>query len=344
MSTKINSLLRQIHLFSRRIVQAIAWLILGTGLLSQAAYAQNKSDQWPDRPIRMIVPFSAGGPIDIVARRVGQKLSEVLKTPVVIDYKTGANGLIGADFVAKSAADGYTMLIMTGSFSANAALYKKLPYDPIKDFTPISQVYRSYGMVLVVNNDLPVNSLKELIAYSQANPGKLSYGSGGYGNASHLVGELLNVQAGVSILHVPYKGLGPAFNEVVARQVDMTYISTATAANGIKENIVKGLAISGNARSPAIANVPTFTEGGVKGVDQVYGWSGIFYPAATPKSIVNKMQQALATVLKQPEMKKQFDDLGLVPIGSSSAEFSKFVSQDIELQTQLFKTANIAQQ
>jgi tripartite-type tricarboxylate transporter receptor subunit TctC len=186
--------------------------------------------------------------------------------------------------------------------------------------------------------------LKELIAYSQANPGKLSYGSGGYGNASHLVGELLNVQAGVSILHVPYKGLGPAFNEVVARQVDMTYISTATAANGIKENIVKGLAISGNARSPAIANVPTFTEGGVKGVDQVYGWSGIFYPAATPKSIVNKMQQALATVLKQPEMKKQFDDLGLVPIGSSSAEFSKFVSQDIELQTQLFKTANIAQQ
>ena len=344
MSTKINSLLRQIHLFSRRIVQVIAWLILGTGLLSQAAYAQNKSDQWPDRPIRMIVPFSAGGPIDIVARRVGQKLSEVLKTPVVIDYKTGANGLIGADFVAKSAADGYTMLIMTGSFSANAALYKKLPYDPIKDFTPISQVYRSYGMVLVVNNDLPVNSLKELIAYSQANPGKLSYGSGGYGNASHLVGELLNVQAGVSILHVPYKGLGPAFNEVVARQVDMTYISTATAANGIKENIVKGLAISGNARSPAIANVPTFTEGGVKGVDQVYGWSGIFYPAATPKSIVNKMQQALATVLKQPEMKKQFDDLGLVPIGSSSAEFSKFVSQDIELQTQLFKTANIAQQ
>ena len=344
MSLKINSLLRQIHLFSRRIVQAIAWLILGTGLLSQAAYAQNKSDQWPDRPIRMIVPFSAGGPIDIVARRVGLKLSEVLKTPVVIDYKTGANGLIGADFVAKSAADGYTMLIMTGSFSANAALYKKLPYDPIKDFTPISQVYRSYGMVLVVNNDLPVNSLKELIAYSQANPGKLSYGSGGYGNASHLVGELLNVQAGVSILHVPYKGLGPAFNEVVARQVDMTYISTATAANGIKENIVKGLAISGNARSPAIANVPTFTEGGVKGVDQVYGWSGIFYPAATPKSIVNKMQQALATVLKQPEMKKQFDDLGLVPIGSSSAEFSKFVSQDIELQTQLFKTANIAQQ
>ena len=344
MSTKINSLLRQIRLFFRGITHAIAWLILGTGFLSQAAYAQNKSDQWPDRPIRMIVPFSAGGPIDIVARRVGMKLSEVLKTPVVIDYKTGANGLIGADYVAKSAADGYTMLIMTGSFSANAALYKKLPFDPIKDFTPISQVYRSYGMVLVVNNDLPVNSLKELIAYSQANPGKLSYGSGGYGNASHLVGELLNVQAGVSILHVPYKGLGPAFNEVVARQVDMTYISTATAANGIKENIVKGLAISGNARSPAIANVPTFTEGGVKGVDQVYGWSGIFYPAATPKSIVNKMQQALATVLKQPEMKKQFDDLGLVPIGSSSVDFSKFVSQDIELQTQLFKTANIAQQ
>ena len=344
MSTKINSTLRQMHLSFRRVAYAIAWLTLGTLFVTPAVHAQSKVSQWPDRPIRMIVPFSPGGPIDIVARRVAQKLSDALKTPVVIDYKTGANGLIGADYVAKSTPDGYTMLIMTGSFSANAALYKKLPYDPIKDFIPISQVYRTYGMVLVANNDLPVNSLKELIAYSQANPGKLSYGSGGYGNASHLVGELLNVQTGLSILHVPYKGLGPAYNEVIARQVDMTFISTATAANGIKENMVKGLAISGTARSPAIPNVPTFTEGGVKGVDQVYGWSGIFYPAGTPIGIVNKTQQALASVLSQPEMKKQFDDLGLVPIGSKSAEFSKFVMQDIELQTQLFKTANIAQQ
>lgn len=321
-----------------------ALFILGALLIAQGAYAQNKQSQWPDRPIRMIVPFSAGGPIDIVARRVGQKLSDVLKTQVVIDYKAGANGLIGADYVAKAAPDGYTLLIMTGSFSANAALYKKLPFDPIKDFVPISQVYRSYGMVLVVNKDLPVNSLKDLIAYGNANPGKLSYGSGGYGNASHLVGELLNVQTGLSILHVPYKGLGPAFNEVVARQVDMTFISTATAANGINENIVKGIAISGTARSPAIPNVPTFTEAGVKGVDQVFGWSGLFYPAGTPKPIVNKVQQALASVLSQPDMKKQFDDLGIMPIGSSTAEFSKFVTQDIELQTQLFKTANIAQQ
>lgn len=329
--------------FKDRVFRA-AFFILSTLLIAQVAQAQNKQGQWPDRPIRMIVPFSAGGPIDIVARRVGQKMSDALKTPVVIDYKAGANGLIGADYVAKSAPDGYTMLIMTGSFSANAALYKKLPFDPIKDFSPVSQVYRSYGMVLVVNNDLPVNSLKELIAYAHANPGKLSYGSGGYGNASHLVGELLNVQTGASILHVPYKGLGPAFNEVVAHQVDMTYISTATAANGIKENVVKGIAISGTARSPAIPNVPTFTEGGVKGVDQVYGWSGLFYPAGTPKPIVNKVQQALAMVLSQPEMKKQFDELGIVPVGSTPAEFSKFVAQDIELQTQLFKTANIAQQ
>ena len=332
------------HSFFRHASYKKALLILSVLLITQTVNAQNKQSQWPDRPIRMIVPFSAGGPIDIVARRVGQKLSEALKTPVVIDYKAGANGLIGADYVAKAAPDGYTMLIMTGSFSANAALYKKIPFDPIKDFSPISQVYRSYGMVLVVNNDLPVNSLKDLIAYANTNPGKLSYGSGGYGNASHLVGELFNVQTGLSILHVPYKGLGPAFNEVVARQVDMTYISTATAANGIKENIVKGIAISGTARSPAIPNVPTFTEAGVKGVDQVFGWSGLFYPAGTPTPIVNKVQQALARVLSQPDMKKQFDELGIMPVGSTPAEFSKFVTQDIELQTQLFKTANIAQQ
>ena len=332
------------HSSFRHVAYKKALLILSVLLITQTVNAQNKQSQWPDRPIRMIVPFSAGGPIDIVARRVGQKLSDALKTPVVIDYKAGANGLIGADYVAKAAPDGYTMLIMTGSFSANAALYKKIPFDPIKDFAPISQVYRSYGMVLVVNNDLPVNSLKDLIAYANANPGKLSYGSGGYGNASHLVGELFNVQTGLSILHVPYKGLGPAFNEVVARQVDMTYISTATAANGIKENIVKGIAISGTARSPAIPNVPTFTEAGVKGVDQVFGWSGLFYPAGTPTPIVNKVQQALARVLSQPDMKKQFDELGIMPVGSIPAEFSKFVTQDIELQTQLFKTANIAQQ
>lgn len=310
-------------------------------LCAPLSQAQTKTTQWPDRPIRMIVPFSAGGPLDIVARRVGQKISEVLKTTVVIDYKAGANGLIGADYVAKSSPDGYTMLIMTGSFAGNVALYKKLPFDPIKDFVPISQVYRSYGMVLVVNKDLPVNSVKELIAYSQANPNKLSYGSAGYGNASHLVGELVNAQNGTSILHVPYKGLGPAFNEVVAKQVDMTYISTAMAANPIKENQVKGLAISGTVRSPAIPNVPTFSEDGIKGIDQVFGWSGLFFPTGVPEEIVNRVQQALAKVLEQPETKKQFEDLGIIPIGSTPAEFSKFVVQDIELQTQLFKMANI---
>lgn len=328
--------------------QAKRWICLfisfGALLIANTVHAQNKANAWPDRPIRIIVPFSAGGPIDVVARRVGQHLSDGLKNPVVIEYKAGANGLIGADYVAKSAPDGYTMLIMTGSFAANAALYKKLPYDPIKDFTPISQVYRSYGMVLVANNDLPVNSVKELIAYSQSNPNKLSYGSGGYGNASHLVGELLNAQHGTSILHVPYKGLGPAYNEVVAKQVDMTFISTAIAANGIKEKTVKGLAISGTTRSPAIPNVPTFLESGIKGIDQVYGWAGLFYPAGTSKEAVNKVQQALAKALSQPEVKKQFDDLGLIPIGSTPTEFSGFVVKDIELQIQLFKVANIAQQ
>jgi tripartite-type tricarboxylate transporter receptor subunit TctC len=333
-----------VNLFARKFLYWISvFSIFGLFCQSHISFAQNKS-AWPDRPIRIIVPFSAGGPIDIVARRVGQHLSDRLKTPVVIEYKAGANGLIGADYVAKSTPDGYTMLIMTGSFAANAALYKKLPYDPIKDFAPISQVYRSYGMVLVVNNDLPVNSVKELIAYSQANPNKLSYGSGGYGNASHLVGELLNTQYGTSILHVPYKGLGPAYNEVVAKQVDMTYISTAMAANGIKEKIVKGIAISGTARSPAIPNVPTFLESGIKGIDQVYGWSGLFYPAGTPKEFVLKVQQALAESLKIPEIKKQFEELGLMPMGSSPAEFTQFVAKDIELQTQLFKIANIAQQ
>jgi tripartite-type tricarboxylate transporter receptor subunit TctC len=191
-------------------------------------------------------------------------LSDSLKTLVVIDYKDGAIGLIGADYVAEAAPDGYTMSIMKGSFSANAALFIKIPFDPIKDFAPISLVCSSYGIVLVINNDWSVNFLKDLIAYANVNPGKHSYGSGGYGNALHLVGELSYVITDLSILHLPNKDLSPAFNEVITCQVDMIYISTGTNANSIKENIVIGIALSDNVRSTAIPNVPTFTEAGVK--------------------------------------------------------------------------------
>jgi tripartite-type tricarboxylate transporter receptor subunit TctC len=308
-----------------------------------AQTTKTSPEKWPSRPIRMIVPFAPGG-LDVIARKVAIKLGEQLNVSVFIDNRAGANGIIGADLVAKSAPDGYTMLIMTGSFSANAVLYKKLPFDPMKDFAPITQIYKSYGMVMVANSDVPFNSVKELLDFAKANPNKLSYGSGGVGNASHLVGELFNILAPAQILHVPYKGLGPAFNEVLGKQIEITYVSTAMSAQHILAGRIKAFAISGDARAPIIPNVPTFNEAGVRGLDQVYGWAGLWFPANTPIDRIEKVQQALAVAIKIADLKKSFDDFGVNTIGSKPQDFEKFVGEDIELQRQLFKQANIQAQ
>jgi len=301
-------------------------------------------DKWPSRPIRMVIPFTAGGPIDVVARQLGQKMAEALNATIVYDNRAGANGIIGIDAVAKAAPDGYTMLITTGSFAANSVLYKKLPHDPLKDFAPITQIYRTYGNVLVVNPDVPAKSLKELIALAQAKPEKMSFSSAGYGNLNHLNGELFNSLAKTKILHVPYKGAGPAFNEVVAKQIDMTFASTAGSAAGIKDGRVRALAISGTQRAPILPDVPTYAEQGLKGMEQVYGWGGLWFPAGTAQDKIDRVQQVVLQSMQQPDLKAQLDRLGLITVGSSSAEFSKFVIDDVVFQTELFKLANIQQQ
>lgn len=312
---------------------------------SGVAFAQSDAgDKWPSRPIRMMIPFTAGGPIDVVARQLGQKLSESLGQPIVYDNRAGANGIIAVDAVAKSPPDGYTILITTGSFAANSILYKKLPYDPIKDFAPVTQIYRTYGNVLVVNKDLPVQSLNELIALAKAKPEKLAFSSAGYGNLNHLNGELFNSIAQTHILHVPYKGAGPAFNEVVAKQIDMTFASTAGSAQAIKDGRVRALAISGTQRAPILPDVPTYAELGFKGMEDVYGWAGLWFPAGTSQDKIDKMQQTVHKVMQLPDLKEQLERLGLITVGSTSEEFSKFILKDIAYQGKLFKLANIQQQ
>ena len=310
-----------------------------------AAWAQTAAtEKWPSKPIRMIIPFTAGGPIDVVGRQLGQKLGEALGVPIVYDNRAGANGIIGIDAVAKAPADGYTMLIMTGSFAANSVLYKKLPFDPAKDFAPITQIYRTYGNVLVVNPDLPVKSLKELIALAQSKPEKMSFSSAGYGNLNHLNGELFNSLAQTKILHVPYKGAGPAFNEVVAKQIDMTFASTAGSAAGIKDGRVRAIAISGTQRAPILPDVPTYAELGLKGMEQVYGWGGLWFPVGTSQDKIDRIQQTVQKAMQQPDLKAQLDRLGLMTLGTTPAEFSKFVMDDMAFQAKLFKAANIQAQ
>lgn len=331
------------HRYFWRVALVTPVLLAGLSL----AFAQSTSadkDKWPISPIRMIIPFTAGGPIDVVGRQLGQKMAEALKTPIVYDNRAGANGIIGIDAVAKAQPDGYTILIMTGSFAANSVLYKKLPHDPLKDFAPITQIYRTYGNVLVVNPDVPVKSLKDLIALAQQKPDKMSFSSAGYGNLNHLNGELFNSLAQTKILHVPYKGAGPAFNEVVAKQIDMTFASTAGSAAGIKDGRVRALAISGTQRAPILPDVPTYAEQGLKGMEQVYGWGGLWFPAGTSQEKIDRIQQVVQQAMQQPELKAAFDRLGLITVGSNPADFSKFVIDDIGFQAKLFKMANIEPQ
>lgn len=340
-NSKRENPLRRRNFWRAAVAAPLLLASLGTALAQSTG---GDKDKWPSRPIRMVIPFTAGGPIDVVGRQLGQKLAEALNTTIVYDNRAGANGIIGIDAVAKAPPDGYTMLITTGSFAGNTILYKKLPHDPLKDFAPITQIYRTYGNVLVVNPDVPAKTLKELIALAQSKPEKMSFSSAGYGNLNHLNGELFNSVAQTKILHVPYKGAGPAFNEVVAKQIDMTFASTAGSAAGIKDGRVRALAISGTQRAPILPDVPTYAEQGIQGMEQVYGWGGLWFPAGTSQDKIDRMQQAVRQVMQQAELKAQLDRLGLITVGSSPAEFSKFVIDDIAFQAGLFKLANIQPQ
>ena len=321
----------------------VACLLSGF-LAGFAASAQTAGPEaYPARSIRLIAPFTAGSTLDIMARLVADNLATRLGQNVVVDNRPGANGIIGIDLVAKAPADGYTMLLTTGSFTGNRVLYRKLPYDPVRDFTPITQVAESYGMVLVVNPSVSAQSLKELVAFGKSHPGKLSYGSSGVGNITHLVAELFKTEAGIDIVHVPYKGSGPAMTDVIARQIDMTFVSTVFVQPFIKAGRVRALALTGSQRSPVLPDLPTFRELGFPGV-YMTGIYGLWFPAKTPQMRVNRMHAAIKQAVSSPEMKAKLDEFGLVAVASTPAEFAKFLQEDFELQTRIVKRAGIPQQ
>ena len=314
--------------------------IAGALTLSLLAQAQ---DTYPTRPIRMIAPFTAGSTVDVMARVVQDQLSVRLGQNLVVDNRPGANGIIATEMVARSRPDGYTMLISTGSFTGNVIATKKLPYDTVRDFAQITQIARSYGLLLVVHPGVPAQSIKELVAYAKANPRKLSYASSGVGNMTHLVGELLNVLGGVEINHVPYKGSAPALTDVMGRQVDMTFISTVSVMPFIKAGRVKPLALTGGDRSPVVPNVPTFKEIGYPDFEMT-GWYGLWFAAKTPPAIVNRVNAEIKRAVVSPEMKAKLDELGLIGVASTPAEFATFLQDDLALQKRIAKRAGIEPQ
>ena len=301
-------------------------LLAGTGLL-MAAGAQ-ASDAFPSKPIRLVVGFPAGGPLDQHARLLTDKLQAVLGQPVVVDYKPGAGGSVGAQDVMRSPADGYTlMLANTGVMVINPALYSKLPYNTLKDFTPIARTAMQ-PLALLVNNKVPAKTLGEFTAYAKANPGKVNFGSAGNGGISHLVPEMYKSAAGVDLVHIPYKGSAPAFTDLIGGQVQFMAESIPQAAAYHKQGKVRALAVTSKERNPALPEVPTAIESGLKGFE-VVGFYGFLAPAGTPKTVVDKLSGAFQQVMNNPEVKNRMMEQGADPAFLGSEAFGKFLSSEM---------------
>lgn len=314
----------------KKLCLALATLALVHGGAHAAGY--------PEQTITVVVPFSAGGGADNAARIIAQGLSQVSGQSVIIDNRAGASGSIGATFVARAKPDGYTVLYDASSFAINPAL-RKLPYDPAKDFIPVSQAIRVPN-ILVAAPASPYNNLSDFVRAAQAQPGKHTYASYGPGSLAQMAGELLKIGARIDAVHVPYKGGAPAIVDVMGGQVDVYFANAASSLSYVKAGKLKALAVSSRARMPELPNVPTVRESGIRDFE-VEEWNGFFVPAGTPPAVVARLQELVQKTLAQPATKSGLEKLGLTPVGSSAAEFSGFVAAERARWEQVVKTNHI---
>lgn len=299
---------------------ALAATALAASTLAAAAF--------PDKPIRIVIGFPAGGPLDQHARLLSDKLQAVLGQPILIDYKSGAGGTVGAQEVMKAAPDGYTlMLANTGVMVINPALYSKLPYATLKDFAPVARTAMQ-PLALLVNPKLPAASLKEFVDYTRARPGQVNYGSAGNGGISHLVPEMFKTATGLYMVHIPYRGSAPAFTDLMAGQVQFMAESIPQAANYHKQGKVRALAVTSRERNPALPDVPTVIESGIKGFE-VVGFYGFLAPAGTPKDVVARLSDAFRQVLAMPDIRNRMIAQGADPAFLGSEDFAKFLAAEM---------------
>jgi tripartite-type tricarboxylate transporter receptor subunit TctC len=292
------------------------------------AAAHASAQTYPAKPIRIVVPFPPGGAVDFYARVVQPPLSEMLGQPVVIDNKTGASGMIGAESVAKAAPDGYTLLLGNiASLAINVGIYPKMPYDPVKDFTPIIRTV-DVNYVLVVHPSLPVKTVPELIAYAKANPGKLSYGSAGSGSLPHLGTELFKAQTGVDIVHVPYKGGGPMVTDLLGGSVQMVIADQANLMPHVATGKLRALAVATPKRSPIAPDLPTIAETGLIGFEAT-AWQGLVGPAGMPPDVVKRLNEAFNKVMAMPAIREKLIGGGLDPVGGTPEQFGRFIGSEI---------------
>jgi tripartite-type tricarboxylate transporter receptor subunit TctC len=304
---------------ARAAVTAVSLLLAATA---------SHSAEYPERPVTVINPWTAGGPADAVARPVLQGLTERLKQPFILDNKAGANGVIGAAAVARAAPDGYTLLFShVGPITISPAVQKDMPFDSVRSFEPITQIV-SAPTVLVVRPDLPIRNLKELVDYAAANPGKLSYGSVGPGSTTHLGGEMLANMANVKLLHVPYKGAAPVLNDLLGKQIDIAFLNIAALLPHIKSGTLRAIGVSTIKRSPLLPDLPAIAE--TYPGFEVNSWYGLMAPAGTPKPIVELLQRQVAEVLKSPAVASTMEKLGLTVEGTTPAAYAEQIKRDLE--------------
>ncbi|MDM0069822.1 tripartite tricarboxylate transporter substrate binding protein [Variovorax sp. J31P207] len=307
--------------------RSFAMAAAATAVLALSPLAASAQAAFPSKPITIIVPFSAGGTTDILARVVGLYMSRDLGQPVVVDNRAGAGGNIGGQAAARSPADGYTLFMGTvGTHAINQSLYKKMPFDPIKDFAPLTRVAMVPNL-LVANPSQPFKNVKEMIAYAKANPGKINFGSSGNGSSIHLSGELFKQMAGVDMQHVPYRGSAPAVSDLLGGQIAIMFDNMPSAIPHVKGGKLRALAVTTAKRSPALPDVPTIAEAGVPGYEAT-SWFGLLAPAGTPAPVVAKLNASILKALADPEVKKKLAEQGAEPHGEKPEQFAAFIESE----------------
>ena len=319
-------------IFKRKLLLALGLTAMLTNL---SAFAQ----AYPSKPVRVIVPFAAGGPADNYARFIAQRLQDAMGQPFIVDNRPGAGSVIGTDAVAKSAPDGYTLLLMSNTHTVNESLTPNKPFQLMRDFVAIAPINYS-DLVLVANPALPANNLKELIARAKKMPGKINYASSGQGTPYHMAGELFKSMAGVYLVHIPYRGSSGARTDVIGGQVEVMFDAVTTMAEQVKAGKVKAIATTGKVRSAVLPDVPTMSEAGLPGYETTI-WLGLMAPKGTPKAIVDKLNEAVSKIASQPDVKALWLKQGAVPMVMTPEVFEKYTRDDITKWATVIKSANI---
>jgi tripartite-type tricarboxylate transporter receptor subunit TctC len=329
------------HEQRRQLIGGLGAAALTGSALFQPGQARSQSG-FPSRPVRLVVPFPAGGATDLTARLLAGKLAELWGQPVLVDNRPGASGMIGGEQVARAAPDGQTLLVTITTHIQNPALFAKIPYDALKDFEPISQICLSY-LVLAVRPEFPANDVREFAALVKAQPGKHTFGSFGTGSSSHIVGERFARSQGLEMAHVPYKGAAPLVTDLLGGQVSSSWIDVSTATPHLASGKLKPLVVTGPKRAPMLPNVPTMAERGFSGYEPL-GWVGMFAPAGTPRALIEKISQDVMRVVRMPDVTARLNEQTLVPVGDTPESFATTLRQDMALWARIVSEAGVKPQ